>query len=109
MRIGVIGAGRIGGNAARLFVGAGHEVKLSFSREPDKLEELAGELGERGAGGEAAEGAGVGGGGGARGGGGEGGAAPGGGGLGGGVRARRRWGGRRRGRSGPADPADSRL
>jgi predicted dinucleotide-binding enzyme len=47
MRIGVIGAGRIGGNAARLLTGAGHEVKLSFSREPAKLEALAAEIGER--------------------------------------------------------------
>ena len=33
MRIGVIGAGRIGGNAARLFAKAGHEVLVSFSRD----------------------------------------------------------------------------
>ena len=38
MRIGVIGAGRIGGNAARLFAKAGHEVLVSFSRDPQKLE-----------------------------------------------------------------------
>ena len=47
MRIGVIGAGRIGGNCARQAVGAGHEVMLSFSRDPANLEELATELGER--------------------------------------------------------------
>lgn len=46
-RIGIIGAGRIGGNAARLFVRGGHEVLLSFSREPTRLEQLAEELGER--------------------------------------------------------------
>jgi 8-hydroxy-5-deazaflavin:NADPH oxidoreductase len=46
MKIGIIGAGRIGGNAARLFAGAGHEVKLSFSRDPSSLEALAGEIGE---------------------------------------------------------------
>lgn len=45
MRIGVIGAGRIGGNAARLLAQAGHEVFLSFSRDQDKLEALAAELG----------------------------------------------------------------
>src|SRR5436190_10912292 len=45
MRIGVIGAGRIGGNAGRLFARAGHEVMFSFSREPEKLQELAGETG----------------------------------------------------------------
>jgi predicted dinucleotide-binding enzyme len=47
MRIGVIGAGRIGGNCARQAVKAGHEVKLSFTRDPAKLEQLAAELGER--------------------------------------------------------------
>ena len=36
MRIGVIGAGRIGGNAARLFAKAGHEVLVSFSRDPQQ-------------------------------------------------------------------------
>jgi predicted dinucleotide-binding enzyme len=45
MRIGVVGAGNIGGNAARLFARAGHEVLLSFSREPERLEELAREIG----------------------------------------------------------------
>ena len=45
MRIGVIGAGRIGGNAARLFAKAGHEVLVSFSRDPQKLEALAAEIG----------------------------------------------------------------
>jgi 8-hydroxy-5-deazaflavin:NADPH oxidoreductase len=47
MRIGVIGAGRIGGNAARLFAKAGHEVLVSFSRDPQKLEALAAEIGGR--------------------------------------------------------------
>jgi 8-hydroxy-5-deazaflavin:NADPH oxidoreductase len=47
MRIGIIGAGRIGGNAARLFAKAGHEVLLSFSRDQSKLERLAAELGGR--------------------------------------------------------------
>jgi predicted dinucleotide-binding enzyme len=47
MRIGVIGAGRIGGNAARLFARAGHEVLVSFSRDPRKLEALAAEIGGR--------------------------------------------------------------
>ena len=36
MRIGVIGAGRIGANAARLFAKAGHEVLVSFSRDPNE-------------------------------------------------------------------------
>jgi predicted dinucleotide-binding enzyme len=45
MRVGVIGAGRIGGNVARQAARAGHEVKLAFSRDPAGLQELAGELG----------------------------------------------------------------
>ena len=45
MRIGIIGAGRIGGNAARLFARAGHEVLLSYSRDPAKLEAQAAEIG----------------------------------------------------------------
>jgi predicted dinucleotide-binding enzyme len=45
MRIGVIGAGRIGGNCARQSVKAGHPVTLS-SRNPSKLEPLASELGD---------------------------------------------------------------
>jgi 8-hydroxy-5-deazaflavin:NADPH oxidoreductase len=45
MRIGVIGAGRIGGNAGKLFARAGHDVMFSFSREPEKLQRLADEAG----------------------------------------------------------------
>jgi predicted dinucleotide-binding enzyme len=45
MRIGLIGAGRIGGNAGRLFTQAGHEVLFSFSRDRAKLEVLAAEVG----------------------------------------------------------------
>jgi predicted dinucleotide-binding enzyme len=46
MRIGIIGAGRIGGNCARQFIASGkHEVKLSFSRDTASLEGLANELG----------------------------------------------------------------
>lgn len=47
MRIGVIGAGRIGANAARLWVSAGHDVLVSYSRSPARLGTLAAELGER--------------------------------------------------------------
>ena len=47
MRIGIVGAGRIGGNCARQLAKGGHEVKLSFSRDPGKLESLAAEIGER--------------------------------------------------------------
>jgi 8-hydroxy-5-deazaflavin:NADPH oxidoreductase len=45
MRVGVIGAGRIGGNCARQAVKAGHEVMLSFARDVTGLERLASELG----------------------------------------------------------------
>lgn len=45
MKIGVIGAGNIGGTAANLFARAGHEVALSNSRGPDSLAALARALG----------------------------------------------------------------
>lgn len=45
MRIGVIGAGRIGGNCARQAIRGGHEVKLSFARDESNLAKLAAELG----------------------------------------------------------------
>ena len=47
MNIGVVGAGRIGGNLARQAVRRRHAVALSFSREPSSLIELATELGNR--------------------------------------------------------------
>ena len=47
MRIGVIGAGRIGSNAARLFAQAGHEVLVSYSRDPERLQALAAGIGAR--------------------------------------------------------------
>ena len=46
MKIGVVGAGHIGSNAARLFVKAGHEVAISNSRGPQTLETLVEELGD---------------------------------------------------------------
>jgi predicted dinucleotide-binding enzyme len=45
MRIGIVGAGKIGGNCARQFANGGHEVKLS-GRDPSKLQPLAAEIGE---------------------------------------------------------------
>lgn len=45
MRIGVLGAGRIGGTAAGLFVRSGHEVALSNSRGPESLAALVAALG----------------------------------------------------------------
>ncbi len=47
MKVGIIGSGRIGGGAARLYTQAGHDVLLSFSRRTEKLEALAAQLGER--------------------------------------------------------------
>ncbi|MFL5848696.1 MAG: NADPH-dependent F420 reductase [Solirubrobacteraceae bacterium] len=47
MRIGIVGAGRIGGGAARMFARAGHEVLVSGSRDPSELQPLADELGGR--------------------------------------------------------------
>lgn len=45
LKIGIVGTGQIGGNLARLFAQAGHEVFISFSRDPQKLQALAQELG----------------------------------------------------------------
>lgn len=47
MKIGVVGSGNIGANAARLFVRAGHEVVLSNSRGGQGLEALVAELGAK--------------------------------------------------------------
>ena len=46
LKIGIIGAGKIGGTLASLWVEAGHEVLLS-SRHPDQLQGLARSLGPR--------------------------------------------------------------
>jgi 8-hydroxy-5-deazaflavin:NADPH oxidoreductase len=47
VRIAIVGAGRIGGNAARLWSRAGHDVLISFSRHPDQLAARAAELGDQ--------------------------------------------------------------
>ena len=47
MRIGIIGAGNIGGTLARHFTRAGHEVAVANSRGPETLQNLVAELGER--------------------------------------------------------------
>lgn len=47
MKIGIIGARRIGGTLAGHFVRVGHEVAVSNSRGPDTLQDLIGEIGER--------------------------------------------------------------
>lgn len=45
MKIGIIGSGNIGGNAAKLFARAGHEVVVSNSRGPETLKGLVEEIG----------------------------------------------------------------
>jgi len=45
MRIGIIGAGHIGGTAATLFVRAGHQVAVSNSRSPESLTSMVANLG----------------------------------------------------------------
>jgi predicted dinucleotide-binding enzyme len=45
LRIGIIGAGHIGGNTARLLAAAGHSVRLSFAQDRAKLDRLASEIG----------------------------------------------------------------
>jgi predicted dinucleotide-binding enzyme len=46
MKIGIVGAGNIGGNCATQLAKGGHEVRLSFARDPGKLEALAAEIGD---------------------------------------------------------------
>ena len=46
LKIGIIGAGKIGGSLATLWVQAGHEVLIS-SRHPDELKGLAQSLGPK--------------------------------------------------------------
>jgi predicted dinucleotide-binding enzyme len=45
MRIGILGAGRIGGTAAGLFARAGHDVRLSGSHGPGALRDEVAQLG----------------------------------------------------------------
>jgi len=54
LKIGVIGAGSLGGTVGRLWVGAGHEVMFS-SRHPEELVPMAKRLGSRASVGTAAE------------------------------------------------------
>lgn len=45
LKIAIIGSGRIGATAARLFVAAGHEIAIANSRGPESLRALINELG----------------------------------------------------------------
>jgi len=44
-RIAIVGAGHIGGNLARLYAAAGHDVTVSFARDKDQLTALAAQVG----------------------------------------------------------------
>ena len=44
-RIAIVGAGRIGGNLARLYAAAGHDVTVSVARDSGKLTALAAQVG----------------------------------------------------------------
>jgi predicted dinucleotide-binding enzyme len=46
MKIGIIGAGKIGATAAQLFIKAGYAVAISNSRGPDTLKDLVKKLGD---------------------------------------------------------------
>jgi len=48
MKIGIIGAGNIGANAAKLFIKAEHKVAISNSRGAETLTDLAKEIGAKG-------------------------------------------------------------
>jgi predicted dinucleotide-binding enzyme len=46
LNIGILGAGNIGANAAKLFAAAGHDVRIANSRGPQSLAALCSDLGE---------------------------------------------------------------
>ena len=48
MKIGIIGAGQIGGTLTRRFTALGHDVSVANSRGPESLADLAAETGARG-------------------------------------------------------------
>jgi hypothetical protein len=54
MRIGIVGAGMIGSTVAKLWVDAGHEVRLA-SRHPNELQPLVQRLGDRASAGSPAD------------------------------------------------------
>jgi predicted dinucleotide-binding enzyme len=47
MKIGIIGSGKIGATAARLFVTAGHDIAISNSRGPESLRAFVQDLGAK--------------------------------------------------------------
>jgi predicted dinucleotide-binding enzyme len=55
MKIGIVGAGRIGGNLASMWAKQRHEVMLSYSRDPANLEQTASAIGALASAGEVRE------------------------------------------------------
>jgi len=47
VRVGIIGAGHIGGNIAQFLAAAGHDITVSFSRDPASLDRLADSIGSQ--------------------------------------------------------------
>lgn len=47
MKIGIIGSGNMGGSLGKLWAKAGHQVIFSYSRDPDKLHQLAASAGDQ--------------------------------------------------------------
>jgi 8-hydroxy-5-deazaflavin:NADPH oxidoreductase len=47
MKIAIVGAGNMGGGLGKLWAKAGHEVIFSYSRNPDKLQQLAAAAGNQ--------------------------------------------------------------
>lgn len=46
MNIGIIGSGNVGRTLGQLWAKAGHHVMFSFSRHPERLEQLAQQTGQ---------------------------------------------------------------
>jgi 8-hydroxy-5-deazaflavin:NADPH oxidoreductase len=55
MKIAIVGSGNMGGGLGKLWAKAGHEVIFSYSRNPDKLQQLAVEAGNQAKVGDAKE------------------------------------------------------
>lgn len=49
MKIAIVGPGKLGSTLGRLWVGKGHDVTVTFSRDPAKLAAIASEIGARSA------------------------------------------------------------
>jgi 8-hydroxy-5-deazaflavin:NADPH oxidoreductase len=55
MKIGIIGSGNVGGTLGELWAKAGHQVMFSFSRDPERLNTLAQQIGSNAQSGTPAE------------------------------------------------------